>query len=72
MKTRLEKTLVAIRNVADKKGITLSCKLYYNVKAVARREQFVANIIYHGSYVLFRTDSMLKSARLALKYVKEL
>lgn len=72
MKTYIERTLVQIREIGERKGYLLSCDIYYN-NFGGESKPFVVKI--HDAFGLnehFRTNHIRKSLRQALQFVKGL
>lgn len=72
MKTYIERTLVQIREIGERKGYLLSCDIYYN-NFGGESKPFVVNVYdAFGLNEHFRTNHIRKSLKMALKWLKNL
>lgn len=75
MKTYVEKTLIKMREKALDMGLELPCDIYYNDWGVKRKEQFVVKLggrhSCSGINAHFRSDSIRKSLKMALNWLKD-
>lgn len=71
MKTRIERRLEKIQEIAYEKRLVLSCDIYYDSLGVHRGEQFVVKL-HGGVKQHFRSDHILKSLNQAIEYLESL
>ena len=75
MKTFVERRLVQIRAIADKKGYPVSCDIYYDDLRVHRGEQFVVKL--HGHAIFddidehFRAPSIRRALNMAIDFMRK-
>ena len=74
MRTYIERKLREIRKTSIEKGMALSCDIYYNELGEEKEEQYVVKLynIRRGVNLHFRSNSVRKSLRMAVKHLRSI
>lgn len=74
MRTYIERKLREIRKTSIEKSVALSCDIYYNELGEKKGEQYVVKLynIRRGINLHFRSNSVRKSLKMALKHLRSI